>query len=430
MLLEQKVKIKWHASNKKYYMEKCYPFTKMGDEFEVDITEVSQYCRSEIVALCDYCGEKFTTHYHIYMHNLDRSYTKKDCCEDCIPLKRKETTQAKYGADSVMQVKEIKDKSRLGAQKGYYGEIIEAKKEFTQDEKGNYLLQGETFGLLTVLQRADGKGRNSLKVKKWVCQCSCKNKTIVIKDEWDILNNAAKSCGCISPHTKEIVMKTAFKHGESRTRLYKIWKSMVARCGNPNDNAYKNYGGRGIKVYIEWKNDFLVFKEWALNNGYTEELSIERIDVNGNYCPENCTWATFKEQSNNKRDTRIIEINGEAKTIYEWSKVTGLPQKLIRGRVDNGMTGEKLLMPKNDPKCKEKYVTWHSQSVRWVVCIPISKKSKDYFYIGSYKDLDDAIKARDEAIKRPDIIQAFKQAGKEIKIYMFKILYYDTYLNI
>jgi len=94
--------------------------------------------------------------------------------------------------------------------------------------------------------------------------------------------------------------KLNLSHGESRTRIYRIWKGMRERCFNPNRKPYKNYGGRGISVCEEW-NSYLVFKDWAINHGYSDYLSIERIDVNGNYCPENCTWIPLEDQSKNRR---------------------------------------------------------------------------------------------------------------------------------
>ncbi len=110
------------------------------------------------------------------------------------------------------------------------------------------------------------------------------------------------------------------KHRSSHTKLYNIWRGIKDRCFNLNSKNYKYYGSRNITICEEWKNDFLKFKEWAENNGYKDDLTIERIDVNGNYCPENCKWATRKEQNNNKQNTKILTAFQETKSMLDWSK--------------------------------------------------------------------------------------------------------------
>ena len=125
------------------------------------------------------------------------------------------------------------------------------------------------------------------------------------------------------------------KHGMNGTRLHNIWKSMKHRCHSPKYKEFKNYGGRGIAVCEEWQKDFLTFYHWAIANGYNETLTIDRIDVNGNYEPNNCRWATQKEQQNNRSNNRLIAYNGETHTISEWAEikninVTVLWQRLYR----------------------------------------------------------------------------------------------------
>ena len=114
---------------------------------------------------------------------------------------------------------------------------------------------------------------------------------------------------------------------------------MKGRCGIPGYSGYEHYGGRGISVCDEWKNDFMAFYNWAMENGYTDNLSIDRIDVNGNYCPENCRWADSHTQSNNKRNNRYLEIDGKKKTIAEWAKISGIHPQTITDRIDkSGLT--------------------------------------------------------------------------------------------
>lgn len=134
-----------------------------------------------------------------------------------------------------------------------------------------------------------------------------------------------------------------FKHGDSFTRLYGIHRKMVARCVNSSNDLYHSYGGRGIKVCEEWVK-YLAFKEWALSNGYSDKLSIDRIDNNGNYEPSNCRWATMKQQSNNKRNTRLITLNGETKPFTEWCNQLGLKYKTISRRIEVGRTYENAFL--------------------------------------------------------------------------------------
>ena len=117
---------------------------------------------------------------------------------------------------------------------------------------------------------------------------------------------------------------------------------MRERCNTPSCKGYKNYGGRGISVCEEWGN-FVVFKEWAISNGYNDKLSLDRINVNGNYEPNNCRWATSKEQANNKRNNHLITYLGETKTMTEWAETTGIKVATIWARLQRGWTVEKTL---------------------------------------------------------------------------------------
>jgi len=135
------------------------------------------------------------------------------------------------------------------------------------------------------------------------------------------------------------------KHGMSETRLYKTWENMKIRCNNPNAHNYHNYGGRGIKVCPEWF-EFIPFMKWAMANGYADNLTLDRMDVNGDYEPSNCRWTTVKEQQNNMRNTVYITINEITDTLSNWSEKSGLDRKTIYGRYKYlGWTGEKLLKP-------------------------------------------------------------------------------------
>lgn len=133
-----------------------------------------------------------------------------------------------------------------------------------------------------------------------------------------------------------------YKHGMDGTKLYRVWSRMKERCNNKNNKSYKNYGGRGIKFCDEW-NDFIPFMEWAFDNGYKEGLSLDRINVNGNYCPSNCRWITMFEQQSNKRNSRYVTINNQTKTVSQWANLCNIDRHTILYRLNRGEQGGKIL---------------------------------------------------------------------------------------
>ena len=118
---------------------------------------------------------------------------------------------------------------------------------------------------------------------------------------------------------------------------------MKGRCYNPNNNRYKYYGGRGITVCDEWKNDFMAFYDWSITHGWKEGLTIDRIDVNGNYCPENCRWIPLSDQMGNRTNSRYLTFNGETKTLAQWSKISGISSDTISNRLNRGWSVEDAL---------------------------------------------------------------------------------------
>ena len=167
-------------------------------------------------------------------------------------------------------------------------------------------ITGRKYGKLTAIKHVGFTPLNKYgkRYSIWLCKCDCGND---VERTWDVLNRGKSSCGCNQKERLEKMAGINTTHNMSHTRLYRIYKGMIGRCYYPCFDRYNAYGGRGITICDEWKTDRTKFFEWALKNGYEEMLTIERIDVNGNYEPSNCTWITMKEQYKNKQsNTKYI----------------------------------------------------------------------------------------------------------------------------
>lgn len=182
---------------------------------------------------------------------------------------------------------------------------------------------GKRFGRLVVVETIKKDGRYWSK-----CLCDCGN-TIIVRS-YCLSNGNTISCGC---YRKELTKKYKTKHGKTNTRLFRIWNHIKERCFRLTTKKYQLYGGRGITMCDEWHYDFQSFYDWAMANGYKEDLTIDRIDVNGNYEPSNCRWATQKQQQNNRNDNYKVEYNGETLTLAEIATKYNIKYKKLWARV-------------------------------------------------------------------------------------------------
>lgn len=177
-------------------------------------------------------------------------------------------------------------------------------------------LTGQKFNRLTPIEYLGGR--------KWRCKCECGNIIDVFTN--NLTRGNTKSCGCFN---SEIASQRMTKHGKRDTRLYHIYSNMKQRCYNNHSKDYKHYGARGIKVCDEWLNDFLSFYTWSMSSGYDDTVTIDRVDVNGNYEPDNCRWVDIETQSINKRNNIQITYKGKTQTLKTWCVDLGLPYKTI-----------------------------------------------------------------------------------------------------
>lgn len=210
----------------------------------------------------------------------------------------------------------------------------------------------QRFGRLTAIRRAKEREKKNRKAV-WECRCDCGNVHYTTASR--LQNGGAKSCGCwkIEEATKRIKQynqenpPTPRKHGMTGTKLYDSYQHMISRCYNPRIENYHNYGGRGIKVCDEWRGEEGAsnFISWALSKGYKDGLTIDRIDVNGDYTPDNCRWCTQKEQQNNKRSNVYINYNGEKITLTMLAERIGIKPATIWWRYKKGWPIEDIANP-------------------------------------------------------------------------------------
>jgi len=184
--------------------------------------------------------------------------------------------------------------------------------------------KGERFGRLTVINRIYTSNKKN---SKWLCRCKCGKEIIVFAN--NLNRNHTKSCGCLRHETK-----TNLKHGQAKkTSEYGTWAGMLKRCRNKNDHSYHAYGGRGIKVCRRWLKFENFFEDMGERPRGEERYTIERIDNNGDYTPQNCKWATYFEQANNTRKNIFITYTGKTMTVSQWEKKLNLSRGLLYARL-------------------------------------------------------------------------------------------------
>lgn len=217
-------------------------------------------------------------------------------------------------------------------------------KQFKPNKRRVNIQEGDKYGRLTILKEIEPVILPYGTYRQFLCKCDCGNETTTTLNL--LRQGKKKSCGCLfkERNPKILKPKSRITYKMENTRLYHIWCGMKQRCYNKNKKGYKNYGGRNIQICDEWLK-FENFYSWAISNGYEDNLTIDRIDSNGNYEPSNCRWASWKQQENNKRTNRYITVKGETKTLSEWSRVTGLGKETIRWRLENGWGIDKIFQP-------------------------------------------------------------------------------------
>jgi len=210
-------------------------------------------------------------------------------------------------------------------------------------------LTHKQYGMLFVIERAedciDNKG---IRRPVWKCRCDCGN--VVYVKGANLQNHQTNSCGCLKiQKSREHIKTVCYKHGDcanGNTRLYRIWLGMMDRCKNTNGKDYYRYGARGITVCDKWLS-YPAFKDWALSNGYADGLSIDRIDNQRGYSPDNCRWATTEQQANNRTNNRLYQYHNQTHTIAEWSRILNIPYPCLYKRlVTYGWDFERAMVSK------------------------------------------------------------------------------------
>lgn len=359
----------------------------MNGVYEITDVEYDFNIRGKIVTLeCSECGKV------IHRTMISGRNKWSELIKTCECQKEKKKRIEKEKAEKILQNKKAQIlkavESMIGSDYGDYkiisayedmdskirlmlvcntcGEVIFAPYQSIKDNAKRYRKCTKHYNPVKYDESYIGKKNNYLTVigitrlpnkhRAFICECNCGNTTTIEPTFWE--QGVIKSCGCMH---NELLRESSTIHGNSGDRLYKVWAGMKSRCLNPKNPNYRNYGGRGISICPEWVSDFEKFKEWALSTGYNYDASrgectIDRIDVNGNYCPENCRWVTVQVQNKNKRpssewkmrDLKKISIDGVEKPLVEWYVIYGVTAPTVAYRMKTyGLSFEEALkMPR------------------------------------------------------------------------------------
>lgn len=208
---------------------------------------------------------------------------------------------------------------------------------------------GNQYNRLTVLQLDKKDEKHRL---YWLCKCICGETKTIRGDR--LKKGITKSCGCLHKEKlKQIAEERKSKGKLKKERLYVIWIGIKQRCLNVNCNEYKRYGHKGIKICDSWLNDYQDFKKWSMKNGYKENLSIDRIDVYGNYEPSNCKWSDAKEQANNRTNNLNITFNNKTQTLAQWSEELNITYSCLYRRIKSNWSIEKAFNLNNNNESEE-----------------------------------------------------------------------------
>lgn len=205
-------------------------------------------------------------------------------------------------------------------------------------------LTGQRFGRLMVIRRDGTSGDGQ---KTYLCRCDCGTEKVI--KSGNLRSGRTKSCGCLGRERTARRNTESAKHGGCGSRLYGIWYDMRQRCSYEKSINWHLYGGRGIRVCDEWQESFEPFRDWALSHDYEDGLQLNRIDNDGNYCPENCKWSTRIEQGNNRRTCVYVTIGGVTKSVSEWCRETGVNRMVAYSRIRRGWEPEQAVTI-TDPK--------------------------------------------------------------------------------
>ena len=304
---------------------------------------------------CNLCGKKFIAYRDSLTNHIKGKYIRPLSC-GCDIARDPITVREKIGKLTVIECTNVvpgKRERNTWKCKCECGRVVYMKEgtllfRTTKDcgmcgehkSRHEVYPNGTKIGMLTIRGYIPSK-TGMVEDEKYICDCDCGTKGVIRTFLQLSGKDGCKNCGCVNVQKMKNLHDKTRRHGLSDTRIYDIYKGMMRRCYNPNEEMYYNYGGRGIYVCDEWKDQedykgLKAFVEWAYKNGYDDTLSIDRIDNDGPYSPDNCRWVSMIIQANNKRDSVYITANGETYTLAQWEAASGINQNTIRRRLNSG----------------------------------------------------------------------------------------------